>query len=171
MELLKCTLEDLDHIFDLYTYARTKQIERGMVVWPEFDRQLIIDEINHGRQYKVVIDGRIAAVWVYTWSDPDIWEEKDKDDSIFIHRICTHGDFRGYRFVDLMVAWCKIFAPIHKRRYIRLDTLGHNTGLIKLYTSAGFDFLGVVHLANTASLPLHYQKEKDCLLFEIDMEK
>ena len=50
---------------------------------------------------------------------------------------------------------------------IRLDTLGNNIKLIEHYTNAGFDFLGMFRLKNTAGLPMHYQEELNCCLFEI----
>ena len=39
--------------------------------------------------------------------------------------------------------------------------------LEKFYTNAGFDFLGMFRLKNTAGLPMHYQEELNCCLFEI----
>lgn len=55
------------------------------------------------------------------------------------------------------------------KRFIRLDTLGNNTRLIEHYTSAGFDFKGMVQLTDTGNLPAHYQNERNCCLFELDV--
>jgi ribosomal protein S18 acetylase RimI-like enzyme len=88
---------------------------------------------------------------------------------VYIHRIATNPDFRGHNFVGSIVDWAKEYANKHQKNFIRLDTLGNNTKLIEHYTNAGFTFLGIHHLTNTASLPLHYQKEPNCCLFEIKL--
>ena len=95
-------------------------------------------------------------------------EEKDQNDSIYIHRIATNPAFRGQRLVKNIVAWAKNYAREHGKKFVRLDTLGNNTRLIQHYTEAGFNFLGVVRLADVSKLPLHYHREPDCLLFELE---
>ena len=66
--------------------------------------------------------------------------------------------------------WARVYAKEHQKRYIRLDTIGDNKGLIKHYTNAGFDFLGLFELKNVDSLPSHYKEGPACL-FQIDLEK
>lgn len=170
MRIEKCSVNDLPEILDLYEAARELQKIRKMVVWPSFSEAFILNEIAEGRQWKLVEGQKICCNWTITFNDKEIWEEKDKDDSIFIHRICTAPDFRGNRYIDHLVDWAKAYARTLGRRFIRLDTLGNNTRLIKHYTSSGFDFLGISLLTNTATLPRHYQDEPNCCLFEIDLE-
>jgi hypothetical protein len=70
-----------------------------------------------------------------------------------------------------MVAWAKLYTSQLGKQFVRLDTLGNNTKLIEHYTSAGFNFLGIFKLTDTATLPKHYQYEPNCCLFEIDLKK
>ncbi|MCG7859367.1 hypothetical protein MD537_20485, partial [Flavihumibacter sediminis] len=77
--------------------------------------------------------------------------------------------FRGNRYIDKIVDWSKQYAKDLGKQFVRLDTLGNNTKLIEHYTSAGFDFLGMFKLTDTATLPGHYQTEPNCCLFEIDL--
>ena len=168
-EIAVCVADDLPEILDLYQAARKLQTEHQMVVWPEFSEQLVNTEIREKRQFKIVIDGEIACNWAVTLSDPDIWEQKDQGDAIYIHRFCSSPKHRGKRFVNHMVSWAKAYAQEEGRIFVRLDTLGQNHGLVKHYTSAGFTFLGVFQLSKTSSLPQHYQDEKDCLLFELEV--
>ncbi len=170
MEISNCLLSDADEILSLYEAARNLQTHRKMVVWPFFDKDFIEHEIIEERQWKLIVEGTIACNWAVTWSDREIWGEKDKNDSIYIHRICNHPNFRGNRYIDTIVQWARAYAKQHGKRFVRLDTLGNNTRLIELYTSAGFTFLGMFILTDTASLPGHYQKEPNCCLFEIDLE-
>ena len=164
-------LEDSDTILSLYQSARDLQTQKRMVVWPVFKKDFIENEIKEQRQWKLFIQDTIACNWAITFSDKEIWGEKDKNDTIYIHRIATNSIFRGNRYIDKIVVWAKEYAKHKDKRFVRLDTLGNNTGLIKHYTSAGFQFLGIFELTDTSNLPGHYQVEPQCCLFEIDLER
>ncbi|APU67323.1 GNAT family N-acetyltransferase [Christiangramia flava] len=162
---------DMAEIFQLYSEASAYQkAKKTVVVWPEFERSLVEREIREKRQWKLLIDGEIACVWAITFSDEQIWEEKDNEISLYIHRIATKPKFRGHNFVKVIVAWAKNYALETGRRFVRLDTLGNNLKLIEHYTAAGFEFLGMFNLQNTDQLPAHYQGVPACL-FEIDLQK
>ena len=167
MTIENCGIRDIEEIFRLYAIASAYQKSKHVVVWPLFDRQLVETEIAENRQWKLLIDGSIACVWAITFSDPEIWEERNKDAAIYIHRIATNPNFRGNNFVSAIVEWGKLYAKNNNKKFVRLDTLGNNVKLIEHYTNAGFDFLGMVKLSDTGKLPLHYQDCPDCCLFEI----
>jgi ribosomal protein S18 acetylase RimI-like enzyme len=162
-----CTLADSDSILALYDDAMSLQTQKNTVVWPPFEKTFIEREIEEGRQWKLVIDREIACNWATTFSDKEIWAERDKNDSIYIHRIATNPLFRGNRFIDDIVDWARTYARSQGKQHVRLDTLGNNTRLIQHYTSAGFNFLGIFRLDNTEGLPAHYQREPNCCLFEM----
>src|SRR4030095_836080 len=166
-----CIVDDSDKILSLYQSARDLQMQKGMIIWPIFEKGFIEKEINEQRQWKLVIDDIIACNWAITFSDKEIWGEKDKNDSIYIHRIATNPIFRGNRYIDKIVMWAKEYAKQKGKRFVRLDTLGNNTRLIEHYTSAGFQFLGMFELTDTENLPGHYQVEPNCCLFELDLNK
>jgi ribosomal protein S18 acetylase RimI-like enzyme len=169
MEINNCLKSDADNILTLYQAARDLQTQRKMVVWPHFDKSFIEKEIQEQRQWKLVMGETIACNWTITFEDKEIWGERDKDDAIYIHRICTNPNLRGNRYIDSIVEWAKKYAKQLGKQYVRLDTLGNNTKLIKHYTSSGFDFLGMFELTETKNLPSHYQNEPNCCLFEIDL--
>jgi hypothetical protein len=156
MEIQNSTIEDLDFILDLYRSATAYQKERFISHWPEFDPQMVINEIAALRQWKMIIDGKVVCIWATTFSDPLIWGEKDLDPSVYIHRISTNPNFRGKGLVNKIVDWSKIHASQNDKKYVRMDTVGENHKLIEHYTSCGFNFLGLSHLTNTDGLPAHY---------------
>lgn len=169
MNIFNSTIKDIDEIFSLYGIATKYQKDKfSGNVWPEFDRRLIETEIQEQRQFKLLINDRIACVWAITFSDPQIWKQKDADPAIYIHRIATNPDFRGQQFVIKIVAWAKAFARSHKKQFIRLDTCGHNTGLIDHYQKCGFTFLGISKIKNSEGLPSHYNNADVCY-FEIKL--
>ena len=171
MEIKNSTIEDIDEIFRLYKIASDYQkSKKKVVVWPTFKRALVATEIEEDRQWKMIIDGEIACVWAITFQDEQIWEEKNRDSAIYIHRIATNPNFRGNNFVAKIVAWATVYAKSKNKQYVRLDTLGNNVRLIEHYKNAGFDFLGIFDLKNTDTLPEHYHDAPVCL-FEIDLKR
>lgn len=130
---------------------------------------MVETEIAEHRQFKMLMNNEVVCIWAITFNDEQIWEERNRDSAIYIHRIATNPDFRGRNFVSKIVDWAKEYAKEKGIQFIRLDTLGNNTRLIKHYKNAGFDFLGMFDLKNTDSLPDHYKEAPVCL-FEIDLE-
>jgi len=163
-----CLLEDLELILALYRSATDYQKERFTSHWPEFDKEMVKQEIIANRQWKMIINGEVACIWATTFSDPLIWENKDVDPSVYIHRIATHPNFRGNGFVKKIVAWATLYAIQHSKRFVRMDTVGANHKLIKHYTGCGFQFLGLSQLTNTEGLPQHYHNAV-VSLFELEV--
>ncbi len=156
MNIQNSTTEDIEEIFRLYKLATDFQKTRFTVHWPEFSGRLIETEILENRQWKLILEDRVACVWATTFSDPQIWEERNADPSLYIHRIATNPHFRGQHLVGEIVKWAKGFAKQNDKKYIRMDTVGDNPGLISYYQKCGFDFLGLLKLKNTTGLPAHY---------------
>jgi RimJ/RimL family protein N-acetyltransferase len=168
-EIKNSTKDDIEEIFRLYKIATEFQKTRFHVHWPEFDKKLIETEIVENRQWKIIIDKKIACVWATTFNDPQIWEEKNLDPSIYLHRIATNPDFRGQNIVGKIVDWVKVYAKANQKQFIRMDTVGDNPGLIKHYEKCGFDFLGLLKLKNTKGLPSHYNNAT-VSLFQMGIE-
>lgn len=169
IDIVNSTFEDIDTIFSLYKIATDYQKDRFPDnMWPEFERSLVETEITENRQWKLLIDNEIACVWAITFSDPQIWEAKNNDPSIYIHRIATSPKFRGQKFVAKIVEWSREYAISQKKLFVRMDTCGNNTVLINHYVNCGFDFLGMNKIADSEGLPSHYH-DADVCLFEIKL--
>ena len=64
---------DVPKIFDLYRIATNYMKSKNQVYWPEFPKELIINEIEENRQWKLLIDNQIACIWaclLYTSPSP-----------------------------------------------------------------------------------------------------
>src|SRR5258706_4770397 len=141
MKIENCVTKDITEIFRLYKIASEYQkSKQTVVVWPEFKKQLVETEIVENRQWKLIIDEEIACVWATAFSDEQIWEERNADAAIYIHRIATNPNFRGKNFISLIVEWAREYTKNKGKDFVRLDTLGNNTKLIEHYTNAGFQF-------------------------------
>ena len=163
MEIRNSVLEDMEIIQQLCAAATEFQKSKTMVSWPHFEPLLIETEIREKRQWKMVLDSKIACVWAITESDPQIWGKKNTAPSLYLHRIATNPDFRGRNLVFDIVAWAAVLAKERNLQYIRMDTVGENQGLISHYKKCGFDFLGLSKLEDTSGLPAHYYNATVCL--------
>ena len=156
MQILNSTLSDLDRIFDLYRSAVGYQKERSTSHWPEFDRDMVVEEIGEARQWKLLEDDGIRCVWATAYSDPLIWKERDGDPSVYIHRIAVDPASRGRGLVRRIIDWAKPHAAAMGKSFVRMDTVGENHKLIEHYAGCGFEFLGLSQLTDTEGLPAHY---------------
>ncbi len=163
MQIENSTLQDLAKIFELYRIATDFMKSKKQVSWPEFSKELIVDEIQNKRQWKITIENQIACIWATTRNDELIWGKDNKEPSIYIHRIATNQDFRGQNLAKNIVNWADEYGVTHDLEYIRMDTVGYNEGLIKHYKKIGFEFLGTKELTDTTGLPDHYNDDVVCL--------
>ncbi|MBV8327256.1 GNAT family N-acetyltransferase [Chryseobacterium sp.] len=165
--ILKTFLQDIDEVFSLYKMASDFKKKVSGIQWPEFDRTLIETEIKENRHWKILIDGQIACVWSITYDDPQVWGEKNTDPAIYIHRIATHPDFRGQKFVEQIVTWTRKFAVENNKQYIRMDTTAGNQPLTDYYIKCGFTCLGTKKMSDTEGLPAHYHNAT-MVLFQLE---
>lgn len=163
MNIQQSTPEDIDSIFRLYGIATEYQRHKFPDnVWPDFEPKMVREEIKEQRQFKLIIGVKIACIWAVTFNDPEILGKKDKMPSIYLHRIAVDPDFRGNNLIAHLVEWAKSYATLKGKQYIRLDTCGNNTKLIRHYTKAGFEFLGMQKLQKVNTLPSHYHNADVC---------
>ena len=171
MTIKNVTASDIEKIFALYKIASNYQREKKtVIVWPDFDREMVINEIAENRQFKLLVNNEVVCIWAITFSDKQIWEDSNTDSAIYIHRIAVNPNFRGNNYIATITNWAKEYALKKEIQFIRLDTLGENKNLITHYKNAGFHFLGLFNLKNTSNLPDHYKLAPVCL-FEIDLYK
>ena len=169
MNITNSTLDDIPEIFRLYQLATDYQKTAFPGnVWPDFDQDFIATEVLENRQFKIVIDNKIACIWAITYNDAKIWEERENNDAIYLHRIATNPEFRGNNFVQLISDWSKDFGKKANKKFIRMDTCGQNDRLINHYKNCGFQFLGMKKLKDSSGLQEHYQNADVCY-FEIEL--
>lgn len=168
MKIVQSTAADLEMIFSFYDLAVAYQKTKFEKHWLPFDPKMVSREIAEGLQFKIMEEDEVAAVFAITYSDPEIWGEKNNDPAIYIHRIVTHPRFRGRGYVKAIINWAKEHGRRQGKQFIRMDTWGDNQLLIDYYVHSGFRFLGTVTPEASDALPAHYSAIF-LALFEIDI--
>jgi GNAT superfamily N-acetyltransferase len=156
MEIINATKEDLETLMSLYDSAIAHQKAVSDLVWKGFDKTMVVKEIEENRQWKIIIDNRIACVFMTAYNDPAIWDERDTDSAIYIHRISTNPDFRGRGFTKLITDWAIDFAKANHIDNVRLDTWQDNAKLHQIYLNAGYTYVGKKLMIPAEDLPKHY---------------
>jgi Acetyltransferase (GNAT) family. len=168
MNILHSSFDDIDSIFKIYDDATEYQKKQTINIWKGFERSLVQKEIEEKRQYKIMVDGEIACVFVINYDDPLIWKERNADPSIYIHRIATNPLFRGGSFVKQIVEWAKDHAKETGKEFIRMDTFSGNDKLNNYYFTCGFADKGITQIGLEDDLPAHY-RGGSINLFEIKL--
>jgi ribosomal protein S18 acetylase RimI-like enzyme len=139
MRILNSNISDMDTIFMLYDEAVAFQKTKFDKHWLAFDRAMVEKEIEEKRQWKIMEGDDVACIFAITYSDPFIWQERNDDPAVYIHRIVTNPAYRGGQYVKIIVEWAREHAAENNKMYVRMDTWGDNQALIDYYSSCGFE--------------------------------
>jgi GNAT superfamily N-acetyltransferase len=159
MIITNTTAEDLDVLEELFGEAIQYQRSRfAGHVWQGMNRALIAREIEEKLHWKIVEAGQIACFFSALYSDAQVWDARDADPSIYLHRMVTNPAFRGKKYVKQIIAWANEFGKAAGKRYIRLDTGRDNRRLNEYYLECGFEFCGIKQFTEEGdpSVPRHY---------------
>lgn len=169
MEIVNSSAGDIDFIFQLFDAAIEYQSRKGYNLWPRFERKLIETEIQEKRHWKIVEDNEIVCAFSVLYSDPLIWEGRDHEPSVYLHRIVINPEFKGKQIMLLIREWAVQHATQNSKKFVRMDTWGNNETLRNYYISCGFNYIGQQHLKEIKGLPPHYGGS-ELSLFEIEIK-
>ena len=158
MNILPSTMEDIPVIRELFGAAiRYQQLKFGKH-WQELNEPQLMGEIGDRLHWKVVEGEQIAAFVSISFTDELVWEERDADPAIYLHRIVTNPDFRGRGYVPAITAWAEEYGKAAGMQFVRLDTDVGNVRLNAYYRECGYIFCGIKQFndLNDPRVPRHY---------------
>jgi hypothetical protein len=161
--------EDLNMIFRYFDSAIEYQQKNGYDLWPKFSEELILQEISEGRHWKILKSEETVCIFSVIYSDPVIWgPEKNRDPSVYLHRIAINPAFKGNNIMQVIKDWATRHARMNGKMHVRMDTWGKNENLRNYYIKCGFRYIGQQYLRETKGLPAHYGGS-ELSLFEIEV--
>lgn len=169
MEIRRTTPSDIEIMRKMWEKAIRFQQEGGYPVWPDFPEGLIFKEMDLDLNFKLTAGEKILCYFSISMNDPIIWEGKDNNDAIYIHRGVTAPEYRGLGLTRFVFEWARVKAKLLGRKYIRIDTWGSNRHLIDYYIRAGFKFIGYKKMGDSPELMEHYTN-LTLALFETEVE-
>jgi len=159
MIITNTTIGDLDVLEALFDEAISFQRSRSASnVWQRMNREFITREIEAKLHWKIVDEDQIACCFSMLYTDPLVWDEKDADPSLYLHRIVTNPAFGGRAYVKAIVSWASDFGRATGKKYLRLDTGRDNRRLNEYYQECGFVYCGSKQFRDDGNpaVPRHY---------------
>lgn len=169
LQIVNSVMADLDFIFKLFESAIEYQKKNGYQLWPQFSRRMIETEIAEKRHWKILYGENIVCIFSVLYNDPVIWEEKDQEPAVYLHRITINPFFKGREIMKEIKTWAIHHAIKKEKKYLRMDTWGDNENLRNYYIRCGFHYIGQARLKKVDDLPEHYGGSV-LSLFEINVD-
>jgi GNAT superfamily N-acetyltransferase len=147
--------DEVSEIFRLFDHSILYQERNGYPSWRNYDRDAVIKDIENRRQFKVMINQRIAIVFSIRYDDKVIWREHDNGESIYLHRIVVNPEFKGQKLFGRILHWAIAKCKEKGLKNVRMDTWADNPKIIQYYKGFGFEVVENYKTPNTAELPVH----------------
>jgi len=154
-EIINTALNDLEFIFGLFDQSIQYQEKHGYPVWRNYDKDAIIRDVENKNQYKVIIDSAIAIAFSVCYTDQVIWRERERGDSIYLHRIVVNPAFKGKKLFGIILDWALAHGRQKGLASIRMDTWAANPTIINYYQGFGFGFVEHYTTPDSPELPVH----------------
>lgn len=164
IKVFNTTLQDLEQIKWLFDEAIKLQNKNGYKVWESIDKTVLQKDITNKLQFKIIKGKHIVCIFSIQYNDPFIWQDKDQNDAIYLHRIVTNPNFKGQRLFEKVLNWAFQFAKQNNRKHLRMDTWADNQQLIAYYKSFGFRFIENYKTTDTEKLPIQNRNLNVALL-------
>jgi ribosomal protein S18 acetylase RimI-like enzyme len=158
MMITPSTPEDIPAIRDLFGAAVEYQKQKFGKHWHGFNEELVIAEIGKHLHWKIMEGDAIASFFSIAFTDALVWDERNADPAIYLHRIVTNPAFRGRAYVGHITAWAMDYGRAAGKKFVRLDTDRENARLNAYYQECGYQFRGIktFHDLDNPDIPKHY---------------
>lgn len=159
MTFLPTTMGDLPVIRELFSAAIQYQKLKFGKHWQGMNEILMEEEIRQRLHWKILDEDQISAFFSIAYTDALVWDEKDADPAIYLHRIVTNPAFRGKGYVRHITAWAEAYGQAAGKQFVRLDTDKENVRLNAYYQECGYVFCGTKKFDddnNNPLIPRHY---------------
>lgn len=158
---------DLGFIYGMFDDAIIYQTKNGFPVWPDYDKEVLKNDIKNKNQFKILINNSIACIFSICYHDKVVWREKDQQDAIYLHRIVVNPKFKGQKLFGKVLEWGKNKSKEMNLKFIRMDTWADNPTIIKYYESFGFKTVGFYTTPDSEELPIQ-QRNNEIILLQYD---
>lgn len=162
------SLDDWAMMTGLFKKAMELHGKNGYKVWAEIDEASLKRDIENHLQYKIMRNGHVLCIFTAQYSDPFIWQEKDKGDALYLHRAVVNPDFKGQKQFEKILNWATQRALQNHLKYVRMDTWADNTKIIDYYKSFGFKWIGNHKIGDEPGLPIQ-NRNLEVALLEMDL--
>lgn len=150
MEIRKSTIEDFNHILNLYEQAREFMKEHNNPTqWGNYypEASLIEEDIVNEKSYVCIDENKIVGTFMYAEEKEPTYATIVQGDWVnnnpygVVHRIASSAQKRGV--ATFCLDWC-----YRKCKNLRIDTHKDNFPMQRLLKKNGFVLCGIIYLEN-----------------------
>jgi len=171
MKIIRSTSSAATEFRDFWNAALAYQKAAGLPLWPPYPSEKIETEIQSGLHFSAFLpDDVLAGYFSLALSDELIWEEKERGDAIYIHRMCGNPKCKGKNLAASILTGAYGFVTGAGRKFIRMDTWADNPRLLNYYISCGFRHVRNRQLGIVPGLLPHY-KNINLALFQNEVDR
>ncbi|NNE25660.1 MAG: GNAT family N-acetyltransferase [Saprospiraceae bacterium] len=164
IKITNTQLKDLPDIYEMFDAAIEYQKSKNFPVWPDYDKQLLEDDIKDKKQFKISRDNTLACIFTICDDDAIVWRERTKIPALYLHRVVTHPDHKGHRLFETVLRWTISLCRAKNITRIRMDTWAENITLIEYYKTFGFYFVEYFQNPDDETMPIQQRGNKVILL-------
>lgn len=163
-KIIKVNKKDTLYVIEIINQAKAFIKSYNSPQWQDGfpDYNSIVNSITKKEMYKVLIAGKIEAVFSLTDYEKDYqyiegkWLNKD-DAYLVIHRLAVSDTFRGKGLMKTVFNFIKQYGSKLNYKSIRIDTHYLNTPMINTLEKNGFKYCGMIYLGRNNESRLAYE--------------
>ena len=159
MEIRKTRTGDVDELLSLLEEARKTIAALGIDQWQNGypSREVVLEDISLERSYVAIEDGRICGTFVLIDDGEPTYDKiydgawrtgNESKNYIAIHRVAVLVAMRGKGISTAIIDYASKYAKRKNRASLRIDTHKGNVVMRRMLEKHGFEYCGVIHLAN-----------------------
>lgn len=148
LQYRKATLDDLEEIYALVSYAVDDLIRKEILQWDEIypTKEDFRDDINKNQLYVGLTDNQIAVVYALNQEcdkeyENGCWKYPDRPYYV-VHRLCVHPNFQHKGIAKHTLLYIEAELLQNDIHAIRLDAFFNNPFSLKLYDSLQYSRVG-----------------------------
>ncbi len=156
MKVVRANKNDLASIQEAYASGRTRQQDRGTLIWPEFSDSLLREEVQAQKLFCVLDGMTVASTFAIAYNDHAVWGHHERNAHLYLHRIARGPASTSRGLLTCILDWACERCLMLGREGIRMDTAAASSQLIAYYEQAGFNVIGQRVIEPEPTLPSHY---------------
>ena len=164
--IINTETSDLNFIYYLFDEAILYQKKKGYPVWPDYDKDVLNNDIASKQQFKIILEDQIACIFSICYSDPIVWRERDNGDAIYLHRIVVNPAYKGQHLFGVILEWVIESIAGKDLQFVRMDTWDKNPDLTNYYKLYGFEIIEHFKTPDSEDLPIQ-QRNNEVVLMEL----
>ena len=168
--IVNTQLSDLPFIYGLFDAAIAYQKRNGYPAWPDYDKNILKQDIAQQLQYKVRVGDDIHGIFSICYRDEVVWRERENGQALYLHRIVVNPIRKGQKLFGTVLSWATRHAQEKHLESIRMDTWADNPRIIAYYQSFGFAVADHYTTPDSEDLPIQ-QRGNDIVLLEYSLNR